>query len=102
MLSARGGHPFPKWEWTVTKKSSEWREALKAASREASRDRQRSLCEEARQIMQQRLVEIADRKGRHKEERSIEEGLREIWALEQKIDRRFTTVREKSNRPPQK
>jgi len=86
----------------VTKKSSDWREALKTASREANRDKKRSLCEAARQIMQQRLVEIAGRKGRGKEERTIEEGLRRIWALEQKIDRRSKRAREKSDRPTQK
>ena len=86
----------------MTKKSSEWREALKGASREANRDKQRSRCEEARRIMQQRLVEIAGQKDRRKEEHSIEEGLRQIWTLEQEIDRRHKVGLEKSKRPPQK
>ena len=85
----------------MTKQLSNWLKTLKVASLEGNHDEQRSRCDEARQILQQRLVEIAGAKGRRSEERSVEEGLRRIWALEQKIDRRAKGALEKSNRPAQ-
>jgi hypothetical protein len=100
-LSAVAANPFPGWEWSVTKKSSRWQEALKTASLETNPKKKRALCEEARQILQQQLI-ITGGKGHSTEERSIEEALRQIWVLEQQIDRRSKRGRRKSDRPPQK
>jgi len=65
----------------LKKKPTKWREAFKAASLESDKSERKRLCAEARRLMQERLVAIANG-GDSREERTMEEALRKLWTLE--------------------
>ena len=57
--------------------------------REDSLAERLKLCRKARHLMQQRTLELAASGGDAKEERSIDEALRELWALEEKLRKKI-------------
>jgi hypothetical protein len=69
----------------VKQKPITWQKAFEAASRESKPTKQRVLCESARQLIHERLIAIADSKNHLREERSLEEALRKLWAIEHKV-----------------
>jgi len=69
----------------VKLKPTTWQETLKAASGESRPAKRRALCETARRLIQERLIAIAGCKNHLREERAMEEALRQVWAIEQKV-----------------
>ena len=82
----------------MKEKLTKWRKAFEAASSEVSKTQRKRLSVEARRLMQERLVAIANG-GQSREERAIEKALRVLWAIEHKT---ATPKRVKRKRPAAK
>jgi hypothetical protein len=68
-------------------RSKDWRTTYAAAKLELDPTKQCELCKQARQLMQERLVELAAGGGQAEERNELEAALRELWVIEQQIQK---------------
>lgn len=62
-----------------------WRIAYQQVRLEMNPDKQLELCKIARRLMQERLLELSAAASHAGEHKALEEGLRELWLMEEKI-----------------
>jgi hypothetical protein len=68
-------------------KCDRWKKAYEGALQESDPTKQLTLCRRARRLMQHRLVELAPT-GNVPERDALEEALRAVWELENRIAER--------------
>jgi hypothetical protein len=64
---------------------NDWKSVYRSIEREKSLAGQLKLCRKARRLMQRRTLELAASGGSPDEESAIDEALRELWVLEEKL-----------------
>lgn len=67
--------------------SKHWREVYTSARLELDPASQADLCKEACRLMQRRMVELASDGGDVRERDALEEALRDLWVIEQGIQK---------------
>jgi hypothetical protein len=68
-------------------RSKDWRKTYQSAKLELDPVKQLDLCKQARKLMQQRLVKLASGSSDAEERNALEEALRELWVIEQQIQK---------------
>ncbi len=64
---------------------NDWKSVYESIQQEESLALRLKLCQKARRLMQQRTLELAALGGGPDEESAIDEALRELWVLEEKL-----------------
>ncbi|HVO82510.1 MAG TPA: hypothetical protein VMT28_17405 [Terriglobales bacterium] len=71
----------------MSSRSTDWRKVYGLARVELDPARQHDLCQQARRLMQRRLVELASTDGNGEEQSELEEALRALFVIEQGIQK---------------
>jgi hypothetical protein len=69
----------------MTGRGYDWKAVYDSITQEPSLAKQLKLCSQARKLMQRRTLELAASGGDRAEEESIDEALRDLWLLEEKL-----------------
>jgi len=69
----------------MANRSRDWKTIYESITQETSLAAQLKLCRKARKLMQERTLELAAAGGDPAEEASIDEALRDLWVLEEKL-----------------
>lgn len=64
-----------------------WREACQSARVELDPATQLRSCQKARRLIQRRMVELASGDGNVEQRSELEEALRDLWVIEQRIQK---------------